>query len=55
MNPIIGDKKSLFGCEVINNFDLFIKKKDLIITNRNSKKLIKVSAKVYTRDIFGEN
>jgi len=53
--PLIRDKKSVLGCEVINNFNLFIKKNDLIITNRNSYKLNKVSAKVYTRDIFGEN
>ena len=53
--PSIKDKKSIFGCPIINNFDLFIKKTKLIITNRASKKLNKVSNKVYTRDIFGEN
>ena len=53
--PLIKDKKSIFGCPIINNFDLFIKKTKLIVTNRASKKLNKVSNKVYTRDIFGEN
>ncbi|MEC8077795.1 MAG: nucleotide sugar dehydrogenase [Pseudomonadota bacterium] len=53
--PLIKDKKSIFGCPIVNNFDLFIKKTKLIVTNRASKKLNKVSNKVYTRDIFGEN
>ena len=53
--PLIKDKKSIFGCPIINNFDLFIKKTKLVVTNRASKKLNKVSNKVYTRDIFGEN
>ncbi len=53
--PLIKDKKSIFGCPIINNFDLFIKKIKLIVTNRASKKLNKVSNVLYTRDIFGEN
>ena len=53
--PLIKDKKSLFGCPLVNNLDLFIKKTKLIVTNRFSKKLNKFSVKVYTRDIFGEN
>ena len=53
--PLIKDKKSLFGCPLVNNLDLFIKNIKLIVTNRFSKKLNKFSVKVYTRDIFGEN
>jgi len=53
--PLLKDKKTIFGCSIINNFDLFIKKTNLIVTNRASKKLNKVSNRVYTRDIFGEN
>ena len=53
--PLIKDKRSLFGCPLVNNLDLFIKKTKLIVTNRFSKKLNKFSVKVYTRDIFGEN
>lgn len=53
--PLIKDEQSLFGCPIINNFDLFVKKTKLIVTNRTSIKLDKVSTKIYTRDIFGEN
>ena len=53
--PLIKDEQSLFGCPIINNFDLFVKKTKLIVTNRTSEKLDKVSTKIYTRDIFGEN
>jgi len=53
--PLIKDKKSLFGCPLVNNLDLFIKNTKLIVTNRFSRKLNKFSVKVYTRDIFGEN
>ena len=49
------DRKTLFGCEVINNFETFTRRVDLIITNRASRKLNKVPTKVYTRDIYGEN
>tara|TARA_B100000035_G_scaffold258762_1_gene229173 strand:+ start:1734 stop:2903 length:1170 start_codon:yes stop_codon:yes gene_type:complete len=53
--PTIDRKKTLFGCEIINNFETFARRVDLIITNRASRKLSKVSTKVYTRDIYGEN
>ncbi|MEL0187021.1 MAG: nucleotide sugar dehydrogenase [Flavobacteriaceae bacterium] len=41
--------------EVIQCFDNFKKKADLIVTNRFDKKLIDVKNKVFTRDIFGNN
>tara|TARA_B100000900_G_scaffold172922_1_gene146811 strand:- start:128 stop:781 length:654 start_codon:yes stop_codon:yes gene_type:complete len=53
--PLIRDKKKIFGCQIINNFDTFEKKVSLIVTNRNSSKLNKVCTKVYTRDVYGEN
>ena len=53
--PLITDKKKIFGCEIINNFDVFEKKVNLIVTNRMSNELDKVSTKIYTRDVYGEN
>jgi len=41
------------GVQVINNLDLFKKKCDIIIANRNDNTLNDVIHKVYTRDIFG--
>ena len=53
--PSITDKKKIFGCEIVNDFDRFESKVSLIVTNRISNILEKVSTKVYTRDIYGEN
>ena len=53
--PLLNEKKTIFGCNVLNDFEKFLKKSDIIITNRYSHKLNKVSNKVYTRDIYGEN
>jgi UDPglucose 6-dehydrogenase len=53
--PLITDQSKVYGCTLINDFDLFINKVNLIVTNRASSKLKKVSKKVYTRDIYGEN
>ena len=53
--PLITDKKKIFGCQIINNFDTFENKVSLIITNRISAKLDKISTKIYTRDVYGEN
>tara|TARA_Y100000768_G_C23970057_1_gene680033 strand:- start:92 stop:1261 length:1170 start_codon:yes stop_codon:yes gene_type:complete len=53
--PLITNKDKIFGCEIINNFATFQKKVNLIVTNRISSKLSKVSTKVYTRDVYGEN
>ncbi len=38
-----------------NNFDEFVKKSDLIITNRLDKKIKDIKDKVFTRDVFGIN
>ncbi len=53
--PLLGIQKSIFGCTVVNDFDSFVSKTNLIITNRPSKELNKVQNRVYTRDIYGEN
>ena len=53
--PLIADKNKIHGCALINDFDLFINKVNLIVTNRASSKLKKLSKKIYTRDIYGEN
>jgi UDPglucose 6-dehydrogenase len=43
---------SFFGSKVINNFNSFIEKTDLIVTNRFYNELKPVKEKVYTRDLF---
>ena len=49
-------KSSLFdGYTVINDFDEFVNKSDVIIANRIEEPLIKVRKKVYTRDLFRNN
>ncbi len=53
--PLISNKSTIFGCTLINNFDSFVKKVNLIVTNRVSNRLKKLSKKIYTRDIYGEN
>ena len=53
--PLLNEKNTIFGCDVLNDFEKFLKKSDIIITNRHSHKLNKVSNKVYTRDIYGLN
>ena len=53
--PLLGKKKNIFGCTVINDFNSFLNKTSLIVTNRLCKELMKVRNKVYTRDIYGEN
>ena len=54
MSLIINQSK-IYGCTLINDFDLFVKKVNLIVTNRLSSRLKKVSKRIYTRDIYGEN
>ena len=53
--PLLGKKKNIFGCTVINDFNSFLNKTGLIVTNRLCEELRKVRNKVYTRDIYGEN
>ncbi len=40
------------GCEVINDFEAFMKKSDIVLANRFEPKLHEYSDKIYTRDMF---
>ena len=40
------------GCEVIDDFNAFVKDADIIIANRLSTELESVKEKVYSRDVF---
>ena len=46
---------SIFGIEVINNFDNFVNSTDLILANRIDSNLDNVLNKVFTRDIFNSD
>jgi UDPglucose 6-dehydrogenase len=44
-----------FNSEVIQDLSLFKQRSDLIVANRQTDDLADVSAKVYTRDLFGSD
>ena len=46
------NKKTFHGFKVINDFESFENKSDLIVANRLTKKIEKIKNKVFTRDIF---
>lgn len=43
------------GCKVMNDFNRFARKSDVIIANRYDNKLEEVRDKVYTRDLFSKD
>lgn len=45
-------EKDFNNCEVINDFNTFSEKSDIILANRYDKVLEKVKTKIYTRDLF---
>ena len=49
------NQKTFFNSKVIQSLEEFKRKSDIIITNRNSKELLDVDEKVFTRDIFATN
>ena len=42
-------------CKVINDFDEFTQKSDIIVANRYEEQLFKVKDKVYTRDLYSRD
>lgn len=52
--PALADG-SFFGSEVITDLDEFKERADVIIANRRTEDLDDVTAKVYTRDIYGND
>lgn len=52
--PILNGNE-FFGYDVVNDFDEFVKRSDVIVANRNSEELSPYSDKVYTRDVFNRD
>ena len=47
--------KEFNECHIVNDFDEFSNKSDIILCNRTDDKIKKHSDKIYTRDLFNEN
>ena len=52
--PNLGDD-NFAGVELIKDFDDFVSRSDVIVANRETPELSGVGAKLYTRDLFGNN
>ena len=52
--PVLKEE-TFFGSKVIPNVKAFKKECDVIISNRMTSELEDVAAKVYTRDLFGND
>lgn len=46
---------SFYNSRVVNDIDTFKQESDIIIANRNAPALADVQAKVFTRDVFGND
>jgi len=46
------DADTFFNSKVINDFEEFVKRSDIIVANRMSNELKEIADKVYTRDIY---
>jgi UDPglucose 6-dehydrogenase len=49
------DGDAFDGAELIEDFDVFVARATTIVANRITPELAPVAAKVYTRDLFGDN
>ena len=47
--------EEIHNSKIYKNFEKFVNDSDLIIANRKSEELAKISKEIYTRDIFQEN
>lgn len=50
--PLLDEKKEIFGVQIISSLEVFKNISDVIITNRVADDLSDVLEKVYTRDLF---
>ena len=49
------EKDTFNNCKVVNDFETFCKKSDIIVANRYETNLDIVKDKVYTRDLFSRD
>ena len=50
--PLLGGMKRFHGCEVLDDFESFAEKCDLVVTNRYDMKLDTIKEKIFTRDLY---
>ena len=43
------------GCDVVNDFDEFNDKSDIVVVNRSDEKVKKLTKEIYTRDLFSRD
>ncbi len=53
--PTLEDGSEFYGCEVVNDLSRFKKLSGVILANRYDTNIADVTAKVYTRDVFGRD
>lgn len=53
--PTLEDGSDFYGCEVVNDLSRFKKLSGVILANRYDTSISDVTAKVYTRDVFGRD